>query len=101
MPNPKTGTVTMDVAKAVSDVKAGKIDFKVDKTGIVHAAIGKASFSADKIAGNAKELIDTLVKDEAGSCKRCLHEEHLHVQYHESQCTTRSKSSLITGSSIF
>lgn len=62
MPNPKTGTVTMDVAKAVSDVKAGKIDFKVDKTGIVHAAIGKSSFSADKIAGNARELITTLVK---------------------------------------
>ncbi|MDC8004495.1 50S ribosomal protein L1 [Aureisphaera galaxeae] len=62
MPNPKTGTVTMDVAKAVSDVKAGKIDFKVDKTGIVHAAIGKASFDAEKIAGNAKELITTLVK---------------------------------------
>ena len=62
MPNPKTGTVTMDVAKAVSDVKAGKIDFKVDKTGIVHAAIGKASFSADKIAGNAHELISTLNK---------------------------------------
>ena len=62
MPNPKTGTVTMDIAKAVSDVKAGKIDFKVDKTGIVHAAIGKASFDADKIAGNAKELITTLVK---------------------------------------
>ena len=62
MPNPKTGTVTMDVAKAVSDVKAGKIDFKVDKTGIVHAAIGKASFSADKIAGNANELISTLIK---------------------------------------
>lgn len=62
MPNPKTGTVTMDVAKAVSDVKAGKIDFKVDKYGIVHAAIGKASFSADKIADNAKELLDTLVK---------------------------------------
>ncbi|GAK93046.1 LSU ribosomal protein L1p [Nonlabens ulvanivorans] len=62
MPNPKTGTVTMDVAKAVSDVKAGKIDFKVDKTGIIHAAIGKASFDADKIAGNAKELINTLVK---------------------------------------
>lgn len=55
MPNPKTGTVTMDVAKAVEEVKAGKIDFRVDKTGIVHAAIGKASFSADKIAGNAKE----------------------------------------------
>ena len=62
MPNPKTGTVTMDIAKAVSDVKAGKIDFKVDKTGIVHAAIGKASFDAEKIAGNAKELLTTLVK---------------------------------------
>lgn len=62
MPNPKTGTVTMDVAKAVSDVKAGKIDFKVEKTGIVHAAIGKASFDAEKIEGNAKELLTTLVK---------------------------------------
>jgi large subunit ribosomal protein L1 len=62
MPNPKTGTVTMDVAKAVSDVKAGKIDFKVDKTGIVHAAIGKASFDADKLEGNAKELLTTLIK---------------------------------------
>ena len=59
MPNPKTGTVTMDIAKAVSEVKAGKIDFKVDKTGIVHAAIGKVSFSADKIEGNAKELLST------------------------------------------
>ncbi len=62
MPNPKTGTVTMDVAKAVTEVKAGKIDFKVDKTGIVHAAIGKASFEADKIADNAIELIHTLLK---------------------------------------
>ncbi|WP_396596066.1 50S ribosomal protein L1 [Dokdonia sp. R86516] len=62
MPNPKTGTVTMDIAKAVSDVKAGKIDFKVDKTGIIHASVGKASFDADKIAGNARELITTLVK---------------------------------------
>ena len=62
MPNPKTGTVTMDVAKAVKEVKAGKIDFKVDKTGIVHAAIGKASFDADKIADNANELIQTLIK---------------------------------------
>ncbi|MBL4887691.1 MAG: 50S ribosomal protein L1 [Flavobacteriaceae bacterium] len=62
MPNPKTGTVTMDVAKAVADVKAGKIDFKVDKTGIVHTAIGKASFDTDKIAENAKELLTTLVK---------------------------------------
>ncbi len=62
MPNPKTGTVTMDIGKAVSEVMAGKIEFKVDKTGIVHAAIGKASFPAEKIAGNAKELLDTLVK---------------------------------------
>ncbi|WP_298519315.1 50S ribosomal protein L1 [uncultured Kordia sp.] len=62
MPNPKTGTVTMDVAKAVREVKAGKIDFKVDKTGIVHAAIGKSSFSADKIEGNAAELLQTLIK---------------------------------------
>jgi large subunit ribosomal protein L1 len=62
MPNPKTGTVTMDVAKAVSDVKAGKIDFKVDKTGIVHAAIGKASFDVNKLAENANELIQTLIK---------------------------------------
>jgi len=62
MPNPKTGTVTMDVAKAVKDVKAGKIDFKVDKTGIVHAAIGKTSFDADKIADNANELLQTIVK---------------------------------------
>ena len=69
MPNPKTGTVTMDVAKAVSDVKAGKIDFKVDKTGIVHAAIGKASFDANKIAGNAQELLTTLVKLKPQSSK--------------------------------
>ncbi len=62
MPNPKTGTVTMDIAKAVSDVKAGKIDFKVDKTGIIHASVGKASFDAEKLAGNARELITTLVK---------------------------------------
>jgi large subunit ribosomal protein L1 len=62
MPNPKTGTVTMDVAKAVKEVKAGKIDFKVDKTGIVHAAVGKASFDVDKIAENAGELIQTIIK---------------------------------------
>ena len=69
MPNPKTGTVTMDVAKAVSEVKAGKIDFKVDKTGIVHAAIGKSSFTADKIADNAKELLDTLMKLKPAAAK--------------------------------
>lgn len=62
MPNPKAGTVTMDVSKAVSDVKAGKIDFRVDKTGIVHAIVGKVSFPAEKIMENAKELIQTLQK---------------------------------------
>ena len=69
MPNPKTGTVTMDVAKAVTEVKAGKIDFKVDKTGIVHAAIGKVSFSADKIQDNAQELLSTLIKLKPTSSK--------------------------------
>ena len=62
MPNPKTGTVTMDISKAVKDVKAGKIDFKVDKTGIVHAAIGKVSFDAKKIEENANELLQTIIK---------------------------------------
>ena len=69
MPNPKTGTVTMDVAKAINEVKAGKIDFKVDKSGIVHAPIGKASFDADKIAGNADELLQTLLKLKPSSSK--------------------------------
>ncbi|NNC69259.1 MAG: 50S ribosomal protein L1 [Flavobacteriaceae bacterium] len=69
MPNPKTGTVTMDVAKAVKDVKGGKIDFKVDKTGIVHAAVGKSSFDADKIAGNAQELLSTILKLRPNSAK--------------------------------
>ena len=69
MPNPKTGTVTVDVGKAVSDVKGGKIDFKVDKTGIVHASIGKVSFDADKILGNANELMQTLVKLKPSSAK--------------------------------
>ena len=62
MPNPKTGTVTMEIGKAVQEVKSGKIDFRVDKTGIVHASIGKVSFTADKIVDNANELIQTLIK---------------------------------------
>ena len=62
MPNPKSGTVTMDVAKAVKEVKQGKIDFKVAKTGIVHASIGKVSFAADAMRDNAKEFISTLIK---------------------------------------
>jgi large subunit ribosomal protein L1 len=69
MPNPKTGTVTMNVAGAVKDVKAGKIDFKVDKTGIIHAAIGKSSFDSNKIEENAKELISTLIKLKPSSSK--------------------------------
>ena len=62
MPNPKSGTVTVEVGKAVSEVKAGKIDFKVDRYGIIHAAVGKVSFDADKIRENANELIQTLIK---------------------------------------
>jgi large subunit ribosomal protein L1 len=69
MPNPKTGTVTMDVAKAVTEVKAGKIDFKVDKYGIVHAMVAKASFDKDKITDNANELIQQLVKLKPSSSK--------------------------------
>ncbi|WP_293872145.1 50S ribosomal protein L1 [Flavobacterium sp.] len=62
MPNPKTGTVTMEIGKAVAEVKAGKIDFKVDKTGIVHAGIGRISFESDKLVDNAHEIIQTLLK---------------------------------------
>ena len=69
MPNPKSGTVTMDVAKAVREVKQGKIDFKVDKTGIVHASIGKVSFSAEKIAQNAQEFINTIIKLKPATAK--------------------------------
>ena len=69
MPNPKSGTVTMDIGKAVSDVKKGKIDFKVDKTGIVHAAIGKVSFDSKKISENANELIQTINKLKPTSSK--------------------------------
>jgi large subunit ribosomal protein L1 len=69
MPNPKSGTVTLEVGKAVQEVKAGKIDFKVDKTGIIHAGIAKVSFDAKKIADNANEIIQTLVKLKPSSAK--------------------------------
>lgn len=69
MPNPKTGTVTMDIGKAVTDVKAGKIDFKVDKTGIIHTSVGKASFEADKLTDNINELLQTLIKLKPSSAK--------------------------------
>ena len=69
MPNPKTGTVTMDISKAVSDVKAGKIDFRVDKSGIIHASIGKVSFDAEKIYTNSLELIQNIIKLKPSSSK--------------------------------
>jgi large subunit ribosomal protein L1 len=69
MPNPKSGTVTVDVAKAVKEVKAGKIDFKVDKGGVIHTSVGKSSFEADKLAENAQEVINTLVRLKPSSSK--------------------------------
>lgn len=69
MPNPKSGTVTMDVAKAVKEVKQGKIDFKVDKAGVVHASIGKVSFDSEKIYDNAKEFIQTIIKLKPAAAK--------------------------------
>ena len=69
MPNPKTGTVTMDIAKAVTEVKAGKIDFKVDKYGIVHTSVGKISFTPEQIVGNANEVLSTIIKLKPSAAK--------------------------------
>ncbi len=69
MPNPKTGTVTMEVEKAVKEVKAGKIDFKVDKTGIIHSSVAKVSFDNNKILDNAKEFIHTVIKLKPAAAK--------------------------------
>ena len=69
MPNPKSGTVTNDIGKAIRDVKAGKIDFKVEKSGIIHASVGKVSFDANKIAENANELLQTILKLRPSSTK--------------------------------
>ena len=69
MPNPKTGTVTLDVAKAVSELKAGKVEFRVDKTGIIHCAVGKVSFDADKLADNAKALITSVLRAKPATAK--------------------------------
>lgn len=69
MPNPKAGTVTMDVAKAVTEVKAGKIDFRVDKTGIIHTSIGKSSFTAEQLKENATELLSTLIRLKPSTAK--------------------------------
>ena len=69
MPNPKTGTVTMDIAKAVTEVKAGKIDFKVDKYGIIHTSVGKVSFTPEQIVDNAKEVVNTIIKLKPSAAK--------------------------------
>ena len=69
MPNPKTGTVTMEVGKAVTEVKSGKIDFKVDKFGIIHTSVGKISFSADQIADNANEVLSMILKLKPAAAK--------------------------------
>ena len=69
MPNPKSGTVTMEIGKAVAEVKQGKIDFKVDKAGIIHTSIGKASFTAEKIVENARAFINTIIKLKPSSAK--------------------------------
>ena len=69
MPNPKTGTVTTDIAKAVREIKAGKVEFRVDKTGIVHAPIGKVSFSSDRLIANAHALVDSVVKAKPSAAK--------------------------------
>ncbi len=69
MPNPKTGTVTTEVGKAVTEVKGGKIDFKVDKTGIIHASVGKVSFEPNKIYENANELLQSIIKLKPSSAK--------------------------------
>src|SRR6187455_165271 len=69
MPNPKTGTVTPDIAKAVKEIKAGKVEFRVDKTGIIHAPVGKVSFSAEKLVANAHALVDSIVKAKPAAAK--------------------------------
>ena len=69
MPNPKTGTVTVDIAKAVQEIKAGKVEFRVDKTGIIHAPVGKASFATDSLVANAHALVDSIVKAKPAAAK--------------------------------
>ena len=69
MPNPKTGTVTFDLSKAIQEIKAGKVEFRVDKTSIIHTPVGKASFSADKLIENARTLIDSVVKAKPAAAK--------------------------------
>ncbi|EMR04063.1 50S ribosomal protein L1 [Cesiribacter andamanensis] len=93
MPNPKSGTVTMDVAKAVKEVKQGKIDFKVDKYGIVHASIGKVSFTPDKIMDNVKEMLNTIARLKPSSAKG-TYVKSIHISSTMSPGITVDKSSL-------
>ena len=90
MPNPKTGTVTMEVGKAVQDVKAGKIDFKVDKYGIIHTSIGKVSFTPQQIEENAKEVLGTIIKLKPAAAKGS---EHLSLDDNEPRFAGRAKIS--------
>jgi large subunit ribosomal protein L1 len=69
MPNPKTGTVTVDIRKAVNEIKAGKVEFRVDKTGIIHAPVGKSSFASDSLVANAHALVDSIVKAKPAAAK--------------------------------
>ena len=69
MPNPKTGTVTTDIAKAVKEIKAGKVEFRVDKTGIIHAPVGKTSFNTDSLVANAHALVDSIVRAKPAAAK--------------------------------
>ena len=82
MPNPKTGTVTVDVAKAVKEVKAGKVEFRVDKTGIIHAPVGKISFATDKLVENAASLIHGGDQGQAGGGQRQVRQERDHLLDH-------------------
>ena len=83
MPNPKSGTVTLEVGKAVTEVKAGKIDFKVDKFGIIHTSVGKVSFSPEKIMENANEVIQTLAKLKPASAKGTYFKSIKLIQHNE------------------
>lgn len=93
MPNPKSGTVTMEVGNAVKEVKAGKIDFKVDKAGIIHTSIGKVSFSPEKLTANANELISTLLKLKPSSSKG-TYVKSIHVSSTMSPAIVIDKSSI-------
>ena len=93
MPNPKSGTVTLEVGKAVKDIKAGKIDFKVDKFGIIHASVGKASFSPDKIRENVQEMIGTIAKLKPSSAKGTYFKS-IHISSTMSPSITIDKQSI-------